>query len=172
MKQILPVKGRSERCRPCYDKHRAARPGHDFRKTPEFSGSKKNIWNPGKEESRDRVQDISHQSLVIGHWSISTSSFFVLRHSSFLLPLNGPGGLGGDIVNNPVDAFHAVDNAVGYTAQTSQGIWTSRPSWLQGLSNAPDGDNMFISPFVSHDAYRLHGKEHGKRLPHFFIEPG
>ncbi len=44
-------------------------------------------------------------------------SLQAFRGFQFLLPLNGGRGLGGNIVDHPVDTVHLINNTVGYPLQ-------------------------------------------------------
>ena len=70
-----------------------------------------------------------------------------------LFPLNSSWRFTADVVHNPVNAFHGINNLVRYRSQKI--IWQMGPIGGHAIhaGYSPQRDSVFIRPFVAHYAY-------------------
>src|SRR6201996_1818051 len=92
--------------------------------------------------------------------------------SRLSLPLYGPGRLGRDVVDHPVDAAHLVDDAGGGTGQEAvlEGIIIRRHA--VGGGDGAQGTDMVIGTAVAHHAHGLDREQHGEGLPDLVVQAG
>ena len=96
-------------------------------------------------------------------------SFF----KKFLLPLNGGGRLGADVVADPIDAPHLIDNSTRHVAHHLVGKVEEVGRHVICRLHAADAANILIGPAISHNADALHtGKENNKGLADGTVLPG
>ena len=76
---------------------------------------------------------------------------------SALLPLDCCWWLGGDIIDDAVDATHFVDDLVAGLGK--EFVWKMYPVGCHpvGGDDGAEGNTAFISAFITHHAYTLHG---------------
>src|SRR5574337_909657 len=87
-----------------------------------------------------------------------------------LFPFDRTGRFRADVINHTVDALDLVDNPIGNDSQYF--IWDAIPvgSHKVGCLYSTDGNNVFVTPFVSHDSYRAQRQEYGKTLCYGAVE--
>lgn len=89
----------------------------------------------------------------------------IIVGSGSLFPFDGGGGLGGDVVNDSVDAPDLVDDAVGDGGQGVVGeSCPVRGHGVQGV-DGPYGAGVFVCALVAHDAHGAAGEKDGEGLP-------
>ena len=97
-------------------------------------------------------------------------SFYQLSFLSVLLPLDGRGWLGGDVVADAVDAAHAVDNLIGNTGQEVVRQVGPVGSHGVGGGDGTQGYGILVGTLVAHHTDRADGREEdGSGLPYLII---
>ena len=83
------------------------------------------------------------------------------------LPLNGGGGLGGNVVDHTVDALDLVDDARGYFGE--QILWQMDKIGGHAIHrvHTTKRRHIFIRALVTHHTHRFDGKQNNQRLPDF-----
>ena len=108
----------------------------------------------------DCYQFVIKRLIEIAETRINTGFFKQLD----LFPLNGRGGLGGDVVDDAVDTLDLVDDAGADPVQKLVG----EPCPVGGHEivrpDGPEGDGAVIGPAVAHDAHGAHVGEGGEIL--------
>lgn len=88
----------------------------------------------------------------------------------WLFPLNGCRRFGADIIYDTVYTFDAIDDIVRHASHEIIGeVCPVGCHSVNGFYCA-QGDNAFIGSFVTHDAYRVDGQQHGASLPYFVVK--
>src|SRR5919106_1479388 len=100
-----------------------------------------------------------------------SSDRFMPVSRSRSLPLDGSGWLAGDVVGDPVDPGHFVDDprrdALEHLGRQAGPVGGHRV--VGGYR--PHDDRIFVRPLVTHDAHRTHDGQHGKALPDLPVQP-
>ena len=82
-----------------------------------------------------------------------------------LFPLDGGGRLGGDIVDDAVNAFDFIDDPAGNAVQDFVGQLVPVGGHAVETLNGAHGDDVFVGPVVAHNADGLDRQQHGEVLP-------
>src|SRR5580698_10832296 len=102
------------------------------------------------------------------------NSLFMMRWFPkwYLLPFDGAGWFGADVINNASHATNFVHDASGHAFQNFTG--EAHPVGGHGIVgfDNPNGYSKAVGTVVTHDAYASNGEQNGKGLPNLAIEPG
>ena len=133
-------------------------------------------WAPSRKRSSTSLERRRHR---FGGWAPSRKRSSELPRArplaplsgSHLLPLDGARRLGGDVVDDAVDALDFVDDAVGDLREQRRTAGApSRRSWRPGVIDRAERDDVVVGAAVAHDAHGAHRQEHREGLPDLAVE--
>ena len=96
-------------------------------------------------------------------------SFFI---TGTLLPLDGCGRFGGDVVDYAVDPLDLVDDVVRHVGQELVGQVHPVGRHAVRGGHGAQGHAALVGALVAHHADALHRKQDSPRLPHLIVQPG
>src|SRR3990172_3961516 len=94
------------------------------------------------------------------------------RQTAVLFPLDRAGGLRGHVVDDAVDAFDLVHDAVGDAAQELHVEVVEVGGHAVARGDRAQRADVLVGALIAHDAHGLDRKQHGEGLPDRVVEAG
>src|SRR5438067_7455360 len=88
-----------------------------------------------------------------------------------LLPLDRARRLGGDVVHDPIDPLHFVDDAGRDVGDEFHVEWIEIRRHAVRRRDSAQTHHIIVGSIIAHDPDRAHRKEERERLPDVVVEP-